>query len=53
MCIRDRACTFGLSVPAMLHAFKLDPKIAAGPITLATADVSTLLIYLSLATWWL
>ncbi len=47
------ACTFGLSVPAMLHAFKLDPKIAAGPITLATADVSTLLIYLSLATWWL
>jgi magnesium transporter len=47
------ACTFGLSVPALLHAFKLDPKIAAGPITLATADVSTLLIYLSLATWWL
>lgn len=47
------ACSFGLSVPAMLHAFKLDPKIAAGPITLATADVSTLLIYLSLATWWL
>lgn len=47
------ASTFGLSVPALLHAIKLDPKIAAGPITLATADVSTLLIYLSLATWWL
>ena len=47
------ACTFGLSMPALLHAFKWDPKIAAGPITLATADVSTLLIYFSLATWWL
>lgn len=47
------ACVAGLSMPALLHAFKLDPKIAAGPITLATADVTTLLIYLSLATWWL
>lgn len=47
------ACTSGLSMPALLHAFKWDPKIAAGPITLATADVSTLLIYFSLATWWL
>jgi magnesium transporter len=47
------SCAYGLSVPALLHAFKWDPKIAAGPITLATADLSTLLIYLSLATWWL
>src|SRR5262249_49936467 len=29
------ACFFGLSVPALLHALKLDPKIAAGPVTLA------------------
>src|SRR5207253_65512 len=27
------ACLFGLSVPSLLHRFKLDPKIAAGPIT--------------------
>lgn len=47
------ACVAGLSMPALLHAFKLDPKIAAGPITLATADICTLLIYFSLATWWL
>jgi magnesium transporter len=45
------ACVFGLSIPFVLHALKLDPKIAAGPITLAVADVCTLLIYLLLATW--
>ena len=41
----------GVLVPAILHAFKLDPKIAAGPITLAVADVLTLLLYFSLASW--
>jgi magnesium transporter len=44
------ACFFGLSVPAGLHALKLDPKIAAGPITLALTDVVTLLVYFGLAT---
>ena len=43
------ACVAGLSVPALLHALKLDPKIAAGPITLALADVFTLLFYFNLA----
>jgi magnesium transporter len=43
------ACFFGLSVPAALHGLKLDPKIAAGPITLACTDVFTLLSYLGLA----
>ena len=43
------ACFFGLTVPALLHALKLDPKIAAGPITLAFTDVFTLLFYFSLA----
>ena len=41
----------GVLVPASLHALKLDPKIAAGPLTLAIADVLTLLLYFSLATW--
>jgi magnesium transporter len=45
------ACFFGLSVPALLHALKLDPKIAAGPVTLAFTDVFTLLFYFSLAAW--
>lgn len=43
------ACAFGLTVPALLHALRLDPKIAAGPITLALTDISTLLSYFSLA----
>jgi magnesium transporter len=43
------ACLTGLTVPTILHALKLDPKIAAGPITLALADIFTLLFYFSLA----
>jgi magnesium transporter len=43
------ACLIGLSVPAVLHRLKLDPKIAAGPVSLAIADVCTLLIYLNVA----
>ncbi len=45
------ACIFGLSIPTLLHTLKLDPKIAAGPVTLALADICTILIYLGLATW--
>jgi len=40
---------FGLSVPTGLHALKLDPKIAAGPITLALTDILTLAAYFGLA----
>ena len=43
------ASLFGLSVPSLLHKLNLDLKIAAGPVTLAITDFSTLLIYLSLA----
>ena len=43
------ACLLGLSVPAFLHAVKLDLKIAAGPVTLALADIFTLLFYFTLA----
>ena len=45
------ACLFGLSIPAALHALKLDPKIAAGPVTLAFTDIFTLLFYFGLAAW--
>jgi magnesium transporter len=44
------ACLIGVLVPAVLHRFKLDPRIAAGPVSLALADVFTLLVYLNLAT---
>ncbi len=49
------ACTppcpysFAASEALRLHAFKLDPKIAAGPLTLALTDVFTLLFYFTLA----
>jgi len=43
------ACFFGLSVPVILHALKLDLKISAGPITLALTDIFTLLFYFSVA----
>jgi magnesium transporter len=43
------SCLIGLSVPTLLHALRLDPKIAAGPVTLAVADIFTLLFYLVLA----
>lgn len=39
------ACLFGLGVPSLLHRFRLDPKIAAGPVTLALADFFALLFY--------
>jgi magnesium transporter len=45
------ACLAGVIMPSLLHALRLDPKIAAGPITLAVADVLTLLLYFSLASW--
>ncbi len=41
---------WGLTISALLRALKLDPKIAAGPLTLALADIGTILIYFGLAT---
>src|SRR5881392_2536932 len=39
------ACLFGFSVPSLLHRLKLDPKIAAGPVTLAVTDFVALAFY--------
>src|ERR1700730_17403825 len=43
------ASLFGLGVPSLLHRFNLDPKIAAGPINLALADICALIIYFTTA----
>jgi magnesium transporter len=43
------ACLFGFSVPSLLHWLKLDPKIAAGPVTLAATDFCALAFYFTLA----
>src|SRR5881392_1403145 len=43
------ACALGVGVPSFLHRFKLDLKIAAGPVTLALADFVALVIYFTCA----
>lgn len=43
------ACLFGLGVPSLLHWLKLDPKIAAGPVTLALADLFAVVLYFTSA----
>jgi magnesium transporter len=44
------ACLLGVAFPAILRALRADPRIAAGPVVLAAADVATLLFYLGLGT---
>lgn len=41
----------GVTVPTALHAIHSESKIAAGPITLACADVVTLVLYFNIATY--
>lgn len=43
----------GILIPIFLHARKLDPKVAAGPVVLMFADTLTTLFYLTIASWWL
>jgi magnesium transporter len=44
------ACLLGVSIPMLLHATRMDPnRIAAGPITLALADLCTLVLYFTAA----
>ena len=44
------ACLFGVAFPAILRALRADPRIAAGPVVLAAADVATLFFYFGLGT---
>jgi magnesium transporter len=43
------AAVIGLAMPNVLRLFRRDPKVAAGPIALAIADMITLLVYFNLA----
>ena len=43
------ACLLGVLIPAGARALRLDPRIAAGPLALALADVCTLAVYFGLA----
>lgn len=44
------AAAVGLTVPSLLHALRLNPEVAAGPVTLAMVDIFTLLFYFGTAT---
>jgi magnesium transporter len=45
------AALLGLALPVLLRLLRLEPRVAAGPIALAGADVLTILLYLNLARW--
>lgn len=44
---------YGLAnmIPYLFHKLHVDPRLASGPVILAIADCSTLLLYLGLAIW--
>jgi magnesium transporter len=43
------AATLGLALPTLLRLLHLEPRVAAGPIALACADIITILAYFNLA----
>ncbi len=43
------ACLLGVLLPVMVKKLRGDPRVAAGPVVLATADLATLLFYFNLA----
>jgi magnesium transporter len=45
------AAMLGIALPIILHLLRLEPRVAAGPIVLAGADILTILLYLNLARW--
>ena len=45
------AAILGLIMPMVLRMLRLEPRVAAGPIALAGADVLTILLYFKLAHW--
>jgi magnesium transporter len=42
------SCLIGVVVPTVLRSMRADPKIAAGPVVLASVDIVTLLCYFGL-----
>jgi magnesium transporter len=45
------AAVLGTTLPMLLQPLRLEPRVAAGPVALAGADILTILIYLNLARW--
>lgn len=45
------SAAIGMALPSLLRYFEREPHVAAGPLVLALADITTLLIYFALACW--
>jgi magnesium transporter len=45
------ACLLGVILPSVVRVCKGDPKLASGPVVLATADVATFILYFALSGW--
>ena len=45
------AALLGITIPVVLRWLRLEPRVAAGPIALAGADILTILLYFNLARW--
>jgi magnesium transporter len=45
------AAVLGITLPVVLYWLRLEPRVAAGPIALAGADIVTILLYFNLARW--
>jgi magnesium transporter len=43
------SCILGVVIPMLVRRFSKDPKLAAGPVILAAADIITLLVYMNIA----
>ena len=41
----------GAAIPYLLRLLRRDPQVAAGPVSLAVADMAALLLYFNLAQW--
>ncbi len=45
--------TIGMSLPFLFSKLKIDPALASGPLVTSIADITGVLIYFSIATWYL
>jgi len=48
-CAGITGAAFGFLIPRLLHRWKLDPRIASGPVTLALTDLAALAAYFGIS----
>ena len=53
ICVVIFGSVLGMSLPFVLTRFKLDPATASAPLITSIADIVGVLIYFTIASWWL